>query len=412
MTPEFKQSTVNLKSDNPTEPIKISKLLTIINKHPYYKEIVEALKIDSLKEEFIGIENIKSAFNYVKNANEEFEKINAVAEAKNIDVVAISLDSKPTIEFHFDQCRADDELKENLKAEAIYESKNTFFEDYKMSKYANHLYDNGFSALVDQNIQYFKKLASEEKEHNKSRSYRILKKEDKYYLRGITSERYNEYGIDFTFFVTMLLLHQKMKHNKGSNYSIVNISLSESKLDMIIKDNNNLKIKNFGNVSLAIKVSTNELGRGSLNVVSTIRVEGEKDATLVYLFPKGKNQIQNKHIINHTTNLVNVFSKLEDLEKLFDVSDDFVKDIQDIKGINTPDELRNKIQMKIIHPNSTFKDLAQLKDIFKSKIDNEINNFSKLLEMCKKAEELDIDYDIKDKLRYIISDIILYGTTK
>jgi hypothetical protein len=31
----------------------------------------------------------------------------------------------------------------------------------------------------------------------------------------------------------------------------------------------------------------------------------------------------------------------------------------------------------------------------------------KLLEMCNKAEELDIDYDLKEKLRYIISDIIL-----
>ena len=29
--------------------------------------------------------------------------------------------------------------------------------------------------------------------------------------------------------------------------------------------------------------------------------------------------------------------------------------------------------------------------------------------MCNKAEELDIEYDLKDKLRFIISVIILYG---
>ena len=32
--------------------------------------------------------------------------------------------------------------------------------------------------------------------------------------------------------------------------------------------------------------------------------------------------------------------------------------------------------------------------------------------MCNKAEELDIEYDLKDKLRYIISDIILYGKSR
>lgn len=44
---------------------------------------------------------------------------------------------------------------------------------------------------------------------------------------------------------------------------------------------------------------------------------------------------------------------------------------------------------------------------FKPKISNDISNFAKLLDMCRKAEELEIDYDLKDKLRYIISDIIL-----
>ena len=76
------------------------------------------------------------------------------------------------------------------------------------------------------------------------------------------------------------------------------------------------------------------------------------------------------------------------------------------------DELRMKIQAKIDGPRSSFGHIKRLSDIFKTKIDNEITNFSKLLEMCNKAEELKIEFDLKDKLRYIISDIILYGSTK
>lgn len=83
--------------------------------------------------------------------------------------------------------------------------------------------------------------------------------------------------------------------------------------------------------------------------------------------------------------------------------------MNDIKTIKTPDELRVKILAKVQSKRSVFITIKSLSDIFSRKINNEVSNFNKLLEMCNKAEELHIDYDLKDKLRYIISDIILYG---
>lgn len=411
MTHEFKQRTISFPSDS-TGYIKVNTLMNLIDKHPYYKQISEALKLESIKNEIISIQNIDIAYKNVKNENERFEKINAIADTKSITTHTKSDEGQTTVFFDLEECRIEDELKERLSAEAIYDSKNTFFDEIRMSKYANHLLDSGFAELVKQNVEHFKKLASTNKNYNKVKSYRLLYSNKKYYLRGITSEKYNEYGIDFTFFISMILLHLKMKQEKGNNYSIVSMSLSESKLDMIIKDTRVLKIENFGNVTLGIKISTNELGTGSLNVVSTIRIEGKNDSTLLYLFPKQKDNLQTKHVINHITTLTKVFSKLSDFERLFTISDDFVKDIKDLKSIKTPDELRNKIQMKIVHPTSVFRNMNDLKDIFKAKINNEISNFSTLLQMCKKAEELEMEYDVKDKLRYIISDIILYGNTK
>ena len=61
---------------------------------------------------------------------------------------------------------------------------------------------------------------------------------------------------------------------------------------------------------------------------------------------------------------------------------------------------------------STKNELREDHLHFKTKIDNDISHFSQLLQMCNKAEELDIDYDLKDKLRYLISDIILYGNSQ
>ena len=94
------------------------------------------------------------------------------------------------------------------------------------------------------------------------------------------------------------------------------------------------------------------------------------------------------------------------------LSDRFIKELNEVKTIKSPDELRVRIKAKIDHPRSSFKDVKKLSDIFKTKIDNDVKHFSKLLEMCNKAEELEIDYDLKDKLRYLISVIILYGNSQ
>ena len=411
MKEDFKQSIFDLKKNDPKGILKIEKLINIIADHKYLEEIKAAFNIDSTKDEKIVIENIDSAFFGIKNINEKYEKLNIIAETEFVSTQMVDPIEK-VVDFIFEEGRVDDELVEGLRAEAIYEARNTFLDEYKMSKYANNLYEKGFDSLVEYNINFFKELAKEKKQYNKKRSYRLLKKNEKYFLRGITSEKYNEYGIDFTFFVTVMLLHLQMKQNKGNSYSIVSLSISESKLDMIIKNNRILTVKDFGQVSLAIKVSTNELGKGSLNVTSAIRVQGNNAEQSLYLFPKERKHLETKRIINHISSLKNVFSKLEDFETVFNISDEFVEDIKDIKGIKHPDELRSKIQRKIEHPNSAFKSFKELKDIFKPNIKNAIDNFSALLQMCMKAEDLDIEYELKEKLRYIISDIILYGNSQ
>jgi hypothetical protein len=100
------------------------------------------------------------------------------------------------------------------------------------------------------------------------------------------------------------------------------------------------------------------------------------------------------------------------MDHVLNNSDRFIKELLEVKTIKTPDELRVKIQAKIDNPRSSFSTIKGLPDIFKRKIDNDITNFSKLIEMCNKAEELEFEFDLKDKLRYIISDIILYGNVR
>lgn len=414
MEKKFVQKTV-VFDDKSTGKLKVEKLCELIENHPYRNEIHKVFDIEKIKNEIICIDFIDAMFDRVNYFNKKYKKRSILAQTKDINVFeearVIDGEKENAIIFHFEEYVVVDEIQENLKVVARYNSKNTYLDEYLMTKYANNLSKINQPQLLSYNVQYFKNLANSSDNYNKHKSYRLVEVDGETYLRGITSvNKYFEYGVDFAFVVSMLVLHSNMKKNKGVEYRIKSSAVNESKLEIIISEKHSKEAGSFGNVSTAIKVSTNDLGQGSLNFVNIISV-GQVNNQGFFLLPK-PDKFEDNKIITHTTKPENVFSSLLDMENILNTSDKFIKDLNNIKAIKTPDDLRFKILSKIENPRSSLKGITKLSDIFKTKINNEISNFSKLLEMCNKAEELDIDYDLKDKLRYIISDIILYGNNK
>lgn len=416
MEDKFVQKALVLDAENSTGKMKVEKLCELISDHPYKSELYKVFDIENIKNEIISIDNIDTLFSRVDYFNKNYKRHNILAQSKDVNVFqsekVIDGKNEKLINFHFDEYVVIDELKKDLTTIAIYDSKNTFLDEFVMTKYANNLFKIGLADLARQNVEYFKELANSSDNYNKHKSYRLVENEGINYLRGITSiSKYFEYGVDFTFVVSMLIFHDNMKKNKGTEYKIKSASLNESKLEIIVAEKFLKDAGLFGKVSIAAKVTTNDLGQGSLNFVNIINV-GQVDSHGFYLFPKSSKFENPKLIISHTTKPENVFTNLLGVSNILNTSDNFIKELHEVKAIKAPDELRMKIQAKIDHPRSAFKEIKKLSDIFKTKIDNDISHFSQLLEMCNKAEELDIDYDLKDKLRYLISDIILYGNSQ
>jgi len=357
------------------------------------------------------IDHIDVIFKRIKFLNEHFKRFSVYAYNKDISIT----ESKKHIEdvgeraliFNLHEYVEVDEIKADLACIAIYESKNTFFDEYDMAKFANRLYKENLGDLADYNINYFKDLAEKNKKFKKHRSYRLVQNKKELFLRGITSvDRYFEYGIDFTFVVSMLSLHRDMKTNEGNAYTISSAAISESKLEMIVADKNLKDAGEFGKVSSAMIITTNDLGQGSLNYNKVIKVGG----TLfngVYIFPPSDEVQKTKLVLSHSSTPMTVLAKLKEFNALLNNTDEFIKELQDVEKIKSAEDLRQRILLRISNPRSAFKDAHQLRDVFKTSIANEIASFAKLLEMCNKAEELEIDYDLKEKLRVIISDILL-----
>lgn len=411
MEEQFKQKQVQLDTDKSSGKIKIEKLSSLIENHPYKDEIYKMFDIENIKNEYITIDFVDLIYKRINHFITKYNRYKIIAETKDINVYeeSISGSNQTNMIFNFEEYVDIDEVKEDLKTIALYDSKNTFLDEYAMTKYANNLFKIGQASLANYNVQYFKEMANNNDGYNKEKSYRLVQYNDVTYLRGITSTRYYEYGIDFAFVVGMLSLHKNMKANPGIEYKLTSAAISESKLEIIASEKHTKDAGKFGEVSTAVKITTNDLGTGSLNFVNVINVL-KKDSTGFYLMPKKDSMIENSSIvINHNTKPENTFVALNGINNILNTTDSFIEELNNVKTIKSPDELRVKILSKIQSPRSSFKSIKKLSDIFNRKIDNEVSNFKKLLEMCNKAEELNIEYDLKDKLRYIISDIILYG---
>jgi hypothetical protein len=416
MAEKFIQKTIHLNELKSSDRLKISKLCSLIEDHPCRDYIYDSFQVEKIKDQYILIDSIDVVYERVKLYMDNYRRYNILARNGDITISAINSnveENSDKVVFYFDEYIDIDEVRNGLEAIAIYNSKNSFFEQYKMAKYANNLISIGEVELVRQNIEHFRKKAQANTKYDKHKSYRLVETNNETFLRGITSTNYNEYGVDFAFVLTMLSLHENMQRNKGAGYKFSSAALNESKLEMILTETIHKNSKAFGKVSSAIKISTNDLGNGALkysNIVSVI----PSSSSEFYLLPReqGSNMNFKNFSVSHKKSPEKLFGEISDLRLILNTSDEFLDELNDIKGLKTPDELRMKILNKISNPNSAFKEIKKLSDIFKRKIDNQISGLSKLLEMCNKAEEFDIeDYNLKDKLRYIISDIILYGNT-
>ncbi|WP_413998066.1 hypothetical protein ACMDB5_09730 [Flavobacterium sp. W1B] len=203
MEEKFVQKTVILDPEKGSGKIKVEKLWELIEEHPYKEAIYEALDIEKIKNEFICIDFIDTVYEKIKSYNEKYKRYSILAQVKDINVhqeeKLVEGQLENNIIFQFEEYVDVDEIKYDMKAIAKYDSKNTYFDEYSMTKFANYLFDKRQSRLVNYNLQHFKNLARNSEEFNKHRSYRLVENDGEFFLRGITSTKYCEYGVDCKF---------------------------------------------------------------------------------------------------------------------------------------------------------------------------------------------------------------------
>jgi hypothetical protein len=403
-------SLVNTKSD---DCIYSNDLLSLIKDSEMKEFIINKYNLDSNIK--IEIEKIDVIFEQIKLYNSHFELIRLNVKENEAKTILEFNKENNSLDYYFLINEGiDDEglIYENIKAAAIYDSLNLFYNNRSLSQYVKSLKKGERKKVLLEDLNnswdnYFKINPKD----IKTKKFRLLKNNEYYYLKSINTDFYKEYGIAESFVFTVLELF-KIKTNKPeTKFVISSIFLSESKIDLIITLDKKIQLKSFGFIKPSISIRNEDQGNTSLGVYSTLEFISENSKNnKIYLYPKkDDDNIRYYKIANHTINKESLAILFSSISELFSHIDNFKNDFHFYKETKNYDELRHKIAERILTGNSVFKDVKELKELFSKDKTGHIENLAALLSICEKAELIDMDFDLKFKLRYLISNVLLYN---
>lgn len=154
MRERFKQKQISLDKDGDTAPVPVSKLMELIDDHPYLDVVKKELQTESIKDDVVVVENLNRLYRELKYLKSEYKLFNLKADNKHVSFLRGKKkiegirDDNPLM-FNISEYIDDDaEIAHNFKGYALYDSKSQYFESFSMSKYANMLFDKKLDELA------------------------------------------------------------------------------------------------------------------------------------------------------------------------------------------------------------------------------------------------------------------------
>ncbi|MEJ5056016.1 hypothetical protein [Sphingobacterium sp. MYb382] len=303
---------------------------------------------------------------------------------------------------------------DELNAVALYDSIRLFYDNRKLSQYITYLRKEiRDKALLKAVNHSWEQRFLEERATPASKSFRLLydKVEEQYYVKAINSEKFREYGVGETFVVAILEL-AKLAKQKGNTFFVSSFAISESKIDIILRSSVDKFISKLGVVYPSITIRNDDQGNASFGLYSSLefKLANMDDDGKLHLFPNKKlEQIETNKTYTHTVTTQTFVDSYKQIEEFFMDVENFEDNFYFMKEAVEPDQLRAKIAEKVLSDRSPFKGIKELKDLFDRGTTSHVDNLATLLKLCGRAELIDMNFDLKFQLRYLISNVLLYG---
>ncbi|WP_068984491.1 hypothetical protein [Lysinibacillus xylanilyticus] len=332
------------------------------------------------------IEGSKELLTLFEKVDEE--KLDIIEELRNMEYIGLSDNNEIILRFN------NKDLEEDFNAIGIYDFTYDFLDDiFHMGKFSKYCISNSYRDLLKENIiQLF------EKEPSLQKQYRLIKNNEKWFLRGLTSTRYNNYDNHLAIYLTLIFL-QKYCEKNGTTFVVEKAFLTDSAINIFFNQENPITIDKIGDIYFGVYISNNEIKEGKFSLELRYTIVNDKNQS----FSGISDFVFN---INHSTGVNTVKDKLINSNKINDLK---LRTLDHMKNIKDSELTQNQLYMifKKIQ-NSRQKLSTASRDSAKKLYDkNLVTNTLTIIEAFDKINQITTDVEEKIYLERIYNEIII-----
>lgn len=311
------------------------------------------------------------------------------------DVSFVGFDEKDLILSFKEQKGGDNQVA--FSATGLYSFSSDFLEElFCMGKFSGYCFRQNERDLLRETIEYL--LAHTV---NREKQYRLIygtgSKEDKVYLRAITSRSYKNYDNNIVLYLALNAMHQYSKRTKSSVY-IESAFISDSSLDMIMKIEKKIKIGKDFFVEIGVAISNSEIKEGAVlfEFIYTIYDKDGNNSTAI-----GDSVVK----IQHNNISKTVMERMSHLDKH---SEGVLKGVTATKLASKLDEdelfvIFDKFAKSKTLSTGTKTKISQLQQ------DEIINNTLTIIELFGKLEKLETTIDDRTFIQKKLGEFLRKG---
>lgn len=384
--------------------IEINKLLSLINNHEYYSNILSYFNIDKDSQEKINIKGAKTLYTILKSIDENYKKIDLKSNLQDI-----YFDYTKGFSIRFSDLSSNiyfnEIVRKEIIATPIHSAERDFFSNlYEIDKYASKLIASKYNDILDKNLELLKS------KNKHVRKYRLLhdSKEDKFYLRAIISEdRYFDYNNSIAFVVALLKLHFEAATQSNINYELYLCEYNESFIRMYFRTSETKELKGVGFLENILQISNDEIKREALRFSSICSIwftNSHNENQNLFIKPRDvKSRVLS---ITHGTGPNKAFQNLEDFVKSKEIFEELSKEIEGIAKIKSHNQIVHLVKSKIEKSNTV--EIKKYKDDLIKLLYKDVKTTTQLLEIFNKLMLLKgLEIDAKEYLRYLIYEALV-----
>ncbi len=374
--------------------ITVREALRLINDSPFFDEIIDEFNIDEIENEFIEVPGGRTLVTSILNMESKVKKIDVKCKLNKVHCKKFTEEGQAILELA--EVKNEELIKlaktDLVDVETTYSVRSDYFNGlYDIDKYLSFLLNRDYQEIIDTNIEMLERRTADD---DSERNFRLVYDEDgKLFARAMTStERYKDYNIAFSVFVTLIQLHELFKTNEES-FEISEFTHTESEIKVIFKNNRSYEFIDKSRISFSLVLTNDEIKREAVRLTGLFSISFGNDKD-VYVKPEeGESGILS---FTHSLNPSTVKERLASLNMLIK---DFIKNTIDdfdlVKKVKNFDTLRDFLLMRA--KNSKDKEFKQYKSQVVKILSNRVDTIFQLLDIVRSVDELIQDEHIQAK---------------